>query len=906
MPRPRRAALPRLLAGLLPLSLLLWPACTTDSTVDIPDTFTLGDIGGVDAGNKTEDGESLPDAGAAPLDCPGGAGCPCKANADCDNAICIDTLDGKRCAIGCVDSCGPGYNCVSLSAADDSVHICAPKYLRLCDPCSHSKDCQGLGAPAAVCAEFGSRGNFCATACDTSADCPNSHKCVPVTSVEGSQSKQCVPVEDNSGDPGQCSCSASAIAKGLGTNCLLSKEGGLACAGERHCGPTGLTACTAPEPKPELCDGIDNDCDGQTDESGCDDGNPCTSDLCDKTSGKCTHSSTSEGAPCNDGNVCSDKDACKQGGCTGSPVQCSDDNPCTQDTCDATKGCEHAHANGVPCNDGNLCTQGDLCADGKCQPGDAKPCASKQFCIAAQCEQKTGNCDFNPKPDGLACDDGSVCTKADKCESGTCLGAAIACDDDNPCTKDTCHAAKGCLHTSHAGPCEDGNKCTIGDTCKAGSCKAGLAKDCDDGNVCTVDGCDPNKGCTIAKVDKGCDDGDPCSLSDVCAGGVCKAGKAKVCDDGNACTADVCDAKSGKCVASAGPNNGKACAGDGDKCVVGHTCAAGKCVASKMKDCDDGDPCSKDSCDPGSGKCLHTALPDKAICAPDKWCSAGKCVSAPHCGDGKINLDIEECDDGNKADGDGCSAGCKKQGPTPKQSFILPGTFTMGCNPKEQPSCAKIDDENPPHNVKISGYWIDRYEVTVAEYTKCINAKKCSKPKFTHANFQAANHGAKGRDKHPINYVTWSQANEYCDWAGGSRLCTEAEWEYAARGADARKYPWGAKEANCKLAWFTGCGITTRAVGTLVDGQSPFAVYDMAGNVWEFVADVYSKDYYSKSPANDPKGPSAGNDPNTAERVMRGGCFTCKTDQLRASNRQMAQPPYLSAHAGIRCCRDQK
>ena len=848
--------------------------CDADSTVRSPDAFSLGDIGGIDVPTATGDTTESVDLGAVPLDCPGGSGCTCKANADCDNAICIDTADGKRCATGCVDTCGPGYDCVSLAGSGESVNICAPRLLRLCDPCSHSKDCQGLGAPAAICADFGARGHFCTVPCDTSADCPQSHKCAPITSAEGSQSKQCVPVEDLSGDPGLCSCSSSARDKGLGTACLVGKDGGLACAGERHCGPAGLTGCAAPSPKPELCDGIDNDCDGETDEAGCDDGNPCTHDWCDKKSGKCSHDDSSEEAPCDDSSVCTEQDACKQGSCTGKPVDCSDGSPCTQDTCDIAKGCQHAHANGVPCNDGNLCTQGDLCADGKCQPGDAKPCASNQFCIAAQCEQKTGACDFNPKPDGLVCDDASVCTHNDVCESGACLGAAVPCSDDNPCTKDTCDSAKGCLHKVHDGPCEDGSKCTIDDICKGGTCKAGGAKDCDDGNGCTDDTCEAAFGCKNYANTQPCDDGDACSEADSCANGACKAGKAKDCDDG-------------------------------DKCVLSYKCNAGSCAVDKLQTCDDGDPCSKDSCQPGTGKCLHAALPDDAVCGFEKWCKAGKCSTAPHCGDGKINLDIEECDDGNKLDGDGCSKGCKTQGPTPKQKFILGGDFTMGCNPKEEPSCAKAANENPPHAVTLTGFWVDRYEATVAEYSACVVAKKCSKPKFSNENYEAANYGAKGRDKHPINYVTWGQATEYCDWAGGSRLCTEAEWEFAARGSDGRKYPWGDKEPNCKLAWFSGCGITTRQVGTLVDGQSPFAAYDMAGNVWEFVADVYGADYYKSSPKTDPKGPSAGNDPNLAVRVMRGGCFNCKTDALRVTTRLKAEPPFLSAEAGIRCCRSQ-
>lgn len=216
---------------------------------------------------------------------------------------------------------------------------------------------------------------------------------------------------------------------------------------------------------------------------------------------------------------------------------------------------------------------------------------------------------------------------------------------------------------------------------------------------------------------------------------------------------------------------------------------------------------------------------------------------------------------------------------------------------------------SPYHELMLSGYYIDKNEVTVSAYGACVNAGVCKPPSTVSLDGETCNWTVNGKEDHPVNCVNWNQAVTYCEWAG-KRLPTEAEWEKAARGTDGRKYPWGNEDATCDYAVMNyggyGCGTesTWAACSKSPVGDSPYGLCDMAGNVWEWVSDWYGADYYSSSPSSDPIGAESG-----SERVIRGGSFYSSADffddTLRASLREALDPNVDDRGTlGMRCARD--
>ncbi len=203
--------------------------------------------------------------------------------------------------------------------------------------------------------------------------------------------------------------------------------------------------------------------------------------------------------------------------------------------------------------------------------------------------------------------------------------------------------------------------------------------------------------------------------------------------------------------------------------------------------------------------------------------------------------------------------------------------------------------EQPQHKVYLDAFWIDKTEVTNAQYKKCVQAGACKASAY-------ASDSTYNADTQPVVGVDWSNAQAYCQWAG-RQLPTEAQWEKAARGTDGRIYPWGNQAATCEYAVMddgsgVGCGKGNAAwlVGSKPKGASPYGALDMAGNVWEWVADWYDSQYYASSPPRNPQGPSSGE-----YRVLRGGSSDDVARHVRGAYRVVSHPWLWYTYWGFRC-----
>jgi formylglycine-generating enzyme required for sulfatase activity len=222
------------------------------------------------------------------------------------------------------------------------------------------------------------------------------------------------------------------------------------------------------------------------------------------------------------------------------------------------------------------------------------------------------------------------------------------------------------------------------------------------------------------------------------------------------------------------------------------------------------------------------------------------------------------------------------------QVFVPGATYQMGGVDGDAQT-----DERPPHSVSVSSFWIDKVEVTNAMYQLCVQGSACKAPREDKSASHASYYSSKDFADFPVIYVNWQDAANYCQWAG-RRLPTEAEWELAARGAgDPRRFPWGDQSPDETLANFDLQTRDTISVGSLPKGASPYGALDMAGNVWEWVSDYFSADYYNQSAdLQDPTG-SKGKDGGV--KSLRGGSWADVFKELRVSNRGFAKSPDLTA-----------
>ena len=225
--------------------------------------------------------------------------------------------------------------------------------------------------------------------------------------------------------------------------------------------------------------------------------------------------------------------------------------------------------------------------------------------------------------------------------------------------------------------------------------------------------------------------------------------------------------------------------------------------------------------------------------------------------------------------------------------FIPSGMFTMG---------NENDDvnEQPVHTVNVSAFYMDEYEVTNILYQACVDSGDCQPPANPTSKTHTGYYGNPSYNDYPVIYVDWSMAKAYCEWRG-ARLPTEAEWEKAARGTDGQIYPWIGNDVDCAHANFKGCGGDTVEVGSYKQGVSAYGLYDMAGNVWEWVSDWYQDNYYALIGNNalDPQGPASG-----TSRVIRGGSWFNSNKSIRTTIRNYSDPLKTYDYVGFRCASD--
>jgi len=191
----------------------------------------------------------------------GGFGWPCDEDGDCLSGYCVETWEGKKCSIDCVEECPEdGWTCSLIhNSCPDCQYICIPRFVHLCQPCKTNNDCGGQFAESGDrCVDYGPFGKFCGGECEWDYDCPQEYLCQDFD-IGGEVLGQCVP------ESGVCECSEFSIKQGKTTECYSQNEFGI-CFGEKMCTPSGLSDCDASIPKPEECNGLDDDCDLQVDE----------------------------------------------------------------------------------------------------------------------------------------------------------------------------------------------------------------------------------------------------------------------------------------------------------------------------------------------------------------------------------------------------------------------------------------------------------------------------------------------------------------------------------------------------------------------------------------------------------------------------------------------------------------
>ena len=445
---------------------------------DIDSTSRPEDVGGLEAGTRLD------------IDAPDVPSCTppfgkCNENADCCSGFCVEHMDGKVCSQTCIDGCPSGFTCKLTGGFGDPIAICVSRYPRLCRPCKESLDCESGEGVVSVCVIYdmdgspGLDGAFCGGDCDQDEDCPDGFACLEVKTIEGNKYKQCARAG------GLCPCGDNAAKMGLSTICEIGNDLGI-CPGKRKCKAAGpISDCDAPVPALEVCDGIDNDCNGTMDDPGtvgdcCVCGNGIPEGFCGETPEMC----------CPDFSVCGNEICeCGENACK-CPVDCC--GKCGDKLCVDYKG-----ENGEwCCHEWDACPEDckpAACGNGICEPGEnpsvcpedcakfscdnsvCEPGEDKENC-PQDCDQFCGNCMcevnefFHTCPvDCGWCGDGycSKCVNMNEWDEESDQWLCLDCCDPDVVCKPDGEEPLQCGNDGCGGSC---GTCGVCDECQDGQC----------------------------------------------------------------------------------------------------------------------------------------------------------------------------------------------------------------------------------------------------------------------------------------------------------------------------------------------------------------------------------------------------------------------------------------------------
>ncbi len=221
--------------------------------------------------------------------------------------------------------------------------------------------------------------------------------------------------------------------------------------------------------------------------------------------------------------------------------------------------------------------------------------------------------------------------------------------------------------------------------------------------------------------------------------------------------------------------------------------------------------------------------------------------------------------------------------------YVPAGDFTMGFDRGSKKDMA------PGHTVFLDAFWIDRTEITNAQYAMCVSAEACDEPEDKTSHNRVKYYNGEQYANYPVINISWNDAADYCKWASRT-LPTEAQWEKAARGSNARIYPWGNTIPSTSLANYNNPMGDTVHTGNYPDGASLYGAFDLAGNVREWTADWYDETYYKTSQKENPQGPDFG-----YKRTIRGGSWGDDMSNIRVFVRWGSIPITRSNNIGFRC-----